>query len=636
MVYFSPGGSERTISDTSALEETDVFDDFTEDENDLDSGFVDITDGDDDDVDDGADDDDDDQVVEDVDDEEEEELDIELDELEDIFEEEDAARDLFINADIEDVDWDLMTTQSPSSNGNEVDEEGYQDDDHEEETENYSNSDTMNVLLIMTDDMRPQLESYQGEDFPTPYMNRKMYTPNLDQLAESSLLLKRAYVQYSLCGPSRTSMLTSRRPDTTRIFGNNNYWRVTGGNFTTLPQYFKERGYVTKGFGKIFHRGKSSNKNDPISWTERYYMPPYTDNHYLPKGESGAGWKAVSAKERQKVPLSDEYSVLEVNKHLTDIADDAIAGRRRFFYAVGFKKPHLSLICPEEHYNLYPLEQEELYMPDKQWQTPSVKSTVDMGENEGATAEHLRVIPDEVIRHLRRGYFACISFIDSLVGKVVKQLERVGLSNNTVVVFAADHGYHLGENDHWGKVSNYERATHVPMMIRVPGRTDSGVSTRSMVEAIDLYPTIVEAAGLKKMKSCPNRSAKTRTCTDGKSMMHLADNPDAMHKKVVYSQIASGGQFMSYTLRTERYRLIDWAEVKKKIRPDGLWDLYMDWELSGWPWWTALYDRKIDPEERFNRTGDPQYRTVESKLRKRLHTFVDRLYDHPKHFVKGH
>ena len=543
-------------------------------------------------------------------------------EVDEIFDDDEEA-ELFDDVEVEGVDYDLMTTESSIREDKDDDEDV---DDRERR----------NVLLIMADDMRPQIEAYKGEDFPAPYMDMKMYTPNIDNLAAESLFLKRAYVQYSLCGPSRTSMLTSRRPDTTRIYGNNNYWRVTGGNFTTLPQYFKDSGYVTKGYGKVFHKGRSSKNNDPISWSEKYYMPPYTDSHYIEKDKTGAGWMAVSAKERQRIPLSDEYSVKEISKDLENIAPDAKSGKKNFFFAIGFKKPHLSLVCPKEFFELYPLEEEEHYLPDKQWQTPAVKSTVSMGDDKGSKAAHLRVIPDDIVRNLRRAYFACISYIDSLIGKVLKKLEQVGLSKNTVVVFVADHGYHLGENNHWGKVTNYERATHVPMMIRIPGRTEGGITSRSLVEGVDLYPTIVEAAGLRKVPHCPNQSSKIQLCTDGKSMLPLIDNPNKKHKKVVYSQIASGGQFMSYTIRTDRYRLIDWAEVKKKQRPDGLWDLHMDWELTGDPWWTALYDRKVDPEERFNKTGDPRYRKVETKLREQLHRFVDRLYDHPKYFVKGH
>ncbi|KAK2168970.1 hypothetical protein LSH36_13g25067 [Paralvinella palmiformis] len=548
-------------------------------------------------------------------------IDLDLDDVDQIFDIDDEA-ELFEDVDVEGVEDDLMTTQASVAEG-----EG-------EEVAGKHNR--RNVLLIMADDMRPQMEAYKGEDFPAPYMNIKMHTPNIDRLAGESLFLKRAFVQYSLCGPSRTSMLTSRRPDTTRIYGNNNYWRVTGGNFTTLPQYFKESGYVTKGYGKVFHKGRSSKNNDAISWSEKYYMPPYTDSHYIEKAKSGAGWTAVTLKERQRVPLSDEYSVKEIGKDLDDIADDVKSGKKNFFFAIGFKKPHLSLVCPEEFFHLYPLEEDDQYLPDRQWQTPAVKSTVGMGDDEGSKAAHLRVIPEDAVRHLRRAYFACISFVDSMIGKVVKKLDKVGLAENTVVVFVADHGYHLGENNHWGKVTNYERATHVPMMIRIPGRTDGGVTTRSLVEGVDLYPTIVEAAGLGKVPSCPNQSSKIQVCTDGKSMLSLIENPEKKHRKVVYSQIASGGQFMSYTIRTDRYRYIDWAEVKKKQRSDGLWDLRMDWELTGDPWWTALYDRKVDPEERFNMTGDPRYRHVETKLRDRLHQFVDRLYDHPKYFVKGH
>ena len=150
------------------------------------------------------------------------------------------------------------------------------------ETKTKGQQQRKNVLFIIVDDLRAQLGAYHDPEHPDYFSKLRIKTPNLDKLASQSIVFTRAYAQYSLCGPSRTSLLTSRRPDTTLIYDNTRYWRDVGGNFTTLPQHFKNNGYTTVGFGKVFHPQASSNNDDPPSWTEPYYRPPYNDRHFMP------------------------------------------------------------------------------------------------------------------------------------------------------------------------------------------------------------------------------------------------------------------------------------------------------------------------------------------------------------------
>ncbi|KAK2141054.1 hypothetical protein LSH36_1170g00095 [Paralvinella palmiformis] len=343
-----------------------------------------------------------------------------------------------------------------------------------------------NVLFMITDDMRTQIGCYA--DDANPLTHPRLLTPNLDRLASESLLLKKAYTQFTLCGPSRTSILTGRRPDTNRIFDNRQYWRSLGGNFTTMPQYFKENGYRVVGIGKVFHRDVSSGDNDPFSWSEPIFMANHTENHYL---NGKAGWRPVTKEAEKRVPLMDDVAVAEAKRYLSDFADDAKSGKRPFFLGFGFKKPHSSYVCPERFYDLYPLETEDQFLDDLSWQTIRLKRTRNL-ENITILDDGQAEIPHETLRHLRRGYFACVSYVDHLVGELMRTLSDLDLADSTVVSFMADHGYHFGENGKFGKQTLHETATHVPMMVRIPGSTDSGLVSESVVESLDLFPTLVD------------------------------------------------------------------------------------------------------------------------------------------------
>ncbi|KAK2168972.1 hypothetical protein LSH36_13g25073 [Paralvinella palmiformis] len=475
----------------------------------------------------------------------------------------------------------------------------------------------MNVFLMMTDDMRTQLGCYSGEDFSFPTRQQKMSTPNFDRLAAKSLLVKRAYAQYSLCGPSRTSMLTSRRPDTTRVYGNERYWRVVGGNFTTLPQYFKQHGYHVIGLGKVFHQFASSNNQDPISWTEPYFHPPYTDLEYYPS--DAAGYKAVTPEQRRDIdlPLTDEASMEHVRGRLEQIAPEARTGKRPFFIALGFCKPHLNFVCPSEFFKHYPLETKPHYLPVKEWQTPVVSEYCNMA-NVSFTDDGRKRLTDSGLRHLRQAYSACISYVDSLVGQVLDLIDKHGLAESTIVAFVGDHGHHNGENAFWGKQTNYELATHIPMMIHIPGKTDHGIVTRSLVEGVDVYPTIVEAAGLGIIPWCPPGSSSVPICTEGQSMLPLIADPEINLREAAFHQVRQSG-FMAYAIRTDRHRYVAYAKVQRETKDNGTDTHTNIWEHD--EYWTELYDLYGDPEERYNKTDSPEYQEVKAVLDRRLKSF---------------
>ena len=298
-----------------------------------------------------------------------------------------------------------------------------------------------NVLFIIADDLRPQLGAYyDSEDFPDPRA-LKPHTPNLDQLAKRSIVLKRAYVQYSVCGPSRTSFLTGRRPDTTRTYNNGDFVRTSARNFTTIPQYFKEHGYETIGIGKIFHETKNK-IFDPISWT--------TPFHYIPLDRlTQKTWWKMTKSDRKKFPLHDDIVLDRATQTLRALSKRQIYKAKPFFLSVGFYKPHLKFACPKEFFKYYPIENITLpenmnfpvNVPKYEWVycdnviSSQLKTSRDIWTR----------FTDHEILLIRKAYYACVSYMDSLVGQLLQTLKDVNMHRNTIVSFIGDHGFALGK-----------------------------------------------------------------------------------------------------------------------------------------------------------------------------------------------
>lgn len=469
-----------------------------------------------------------------------------------------------------------------------------------------------NVLFLVSDDMRPEIGAYLGPDFPSP-VHPKIHTPNLDKLAKQSLLLKRAYVQQALCSPSRTSLLTGRRPDTTRTHDLYHYFRAVAGNFTTIPQYFKENGYTTLAMGKIFHPGHTSGNDDPISWTVPNWQP---DLSYWGK-DMGVTWTMANDSEVAAHPLEDMQVAARAVRTLKALATE----EKPFFLAAGFRRPHLPFLCPKKFYDLYP--EEDIRLPNNGF-TPDLMPEIAWSYNAelrqySDLIDHRwygginDTLPDHTTLALRRAYYACTSYTDSLVGEVLTALSDLGLDDNTIVAFWGDHGWNLGENAVWSKCTNFELATHAPMMVRVPGLTDGGVVTERLTEFVDLFPTLAEAAGLEPVPLCPKRSDDVKTCTEGVSMVPLMKNPKRRWKTAAFSQYPrlyiSGDVIMGYTMRTPRYRYTEWVSYDGP-RFKEIGGLLMDS--------VELYDHQRDPEENHNFAFDSEYKQIRKSLHKQL------------------
>ncbi|KAK3098287.1 hypothetical protein FSP39_017975 [Pinctada imbricata] len=475
---------------------------------------------------------------------------------------------------------------------------------------------TKNVLFFASDDLRPELSSYLGPNFPSP-VHPPIHSPNIDTLAAKSLLLKRAYCQQAVCSPSRTSLLTGRRPDTTHVYDLGTYFRDVGGNFTTLPQYFKQNGYTTVGMGKIFHPGRASNNDDPISWSEPYFHAPN-----LMAWNTRESWKAVPESEWKEKPLPDAQIADHAIETLQRLAPAAKGSKQiPFFVAVGFHKPHLPFVFPDSMFEHYP--KESIKLPDNPYAPVDMPAVAWLKYDEllryedirtlNVTADINTTLPDDVVLNLRRAYYSAVSWTDLQVGRVLDELEKLGLANNTIVSFWGDHGWQLGEHGEWTKQTNFELGTHAPMMIHVPGLTDKGISTTELTEYVDLFPTLVEAAGLEQLPICPKNSSGIALCREGTSLMPLIETPTEPIKKASFSQFPRPSMFqieeMGYTMRTDRYRYTEWPKFigSPDYKPDWL-------TLAG----VELYDHQTDPEENINLANNPKYQTLRAQLSQQL------------------
>ncbi len=497
----------------------------------------------------------------------------------------------------------------------------------------------MNVLFIAVDDLRPELGTYG---------HSMIKSPNIDQLASKSIVFERAYCQVAVCSPSRASLLTGRRPDTNHIWkiSNDEYWR-TYTNATTIPQYFKENGYISIGMGKIFHPGRPSGNDDvEYSWSPEGL--PYF--HGTDVTANGTSWHSFDDNDDV---MRDGQVADNAIKVLQDLKQNQTKGDNRpFFVAVGFHKPHLPFYAPKKYYDLYPSASEtELPLnPDPPKDMPDIafsvwgelRSFTDIGklfvgDNCTTNAEasifgkQCRV-PDSVARELRRAYYSCISFTDAQIGKVMKELDDQGFADNTVIVLWADHGWQLGEHNEWCKHTNFEDAVHVPFLLHVPGMTDkggNGLRSKALVELVDIFPTLTELTGIEKPPVCPEGDQNILACVEGTSVVPLLKNPDMTWKKAAFSQYArpdaglriipgyppfpkneDGESVMGYTIRVDEYRFTEWYKFDHiTAKPD--------WSKI---WGTELYNH-TNPvvffnDESENLASKPEMESTVKTLRK--------------------
>lgn len=429
-----------------------------------------------------------------------------------------------------------------------------------------------NVLFIAADDLRPELGCYG---------NSIVRTPNVDSLASRSLLFRRAYCQSPVCGPSRASLLTGLRPDTTRVWGNRTHFRDILPDVVTLPQRFKQEGYHTEAIGKVMH-GKMT---DRPSWS----VPAWPEDGWQAGMQyvDEASLAAIRAKSQGRVLSGSEIPTLEWTKRnswqapdvpdnaLQDgqVGDRAVEALRRlkdkpFFLAVGFQKPHLPFTAPRRYFDLY--DPDEIPVPKDQ------RPPLDWPNSAFTRWQELRgytdiprtgPLPDGKARELIHGYYAATSYMDAQAGRVLDELDHLGLSGDTVVVLFGDHGWHLGEQDLWAKTTNFEVAARAPLMVHVPGMRSGGRTCDRLVEFVDIYPTLCEACGIA-----------TPEQLEGTSAMPLLEDPGLVWKKAAFNQITrpyladQDWEQMGYSMRTDRYRYSEWVDRDRQVVSRALFD----------------------------------------------------------------
>lgn len=436
-----------------------------------------------------------------------------------------------------------------------------------------------NILFIAVDDLRPELGCYGVT---------VVQSPNIDRLAKQGMVFNRAYCQQAVCSPSRSSLLTGTRPDTTKVYDLTTHFRKALPDVVTLPQHFKNSGYFVQGMGKIYHLGL----DDPASWSVASTVPKVRASQ---RGPVDPDAKPVSAKRGppfQAVAATDNSLF---DGELADMAVAALADRKDktqpFFLAVGFIRPHLPFIAPQKYWDLYdPAKIELAPNPFRPKDAPTYAFATGDEVRSYANAPKGQHIPDDYARQLKHGYFAAVSYMDAQVGRVLAELDRLGLRENTIIVLWGDHGWKLGEHDAWAKHSNVENDIRVPLLIAVPGMTSAGKHTDALVEFVDVYPTLTELAGLPLPKHL-----------EGTSFKPLLQEPQRPWKTAAFSQYPRkvGQQnLMGYTLRTDRYRFTRWVHRSDQAKVEAM----------------ELYDHQTDPQENTNVANDPKNQALVEKL----------------------
>lgn len=439
-----------------------------------------------------------------------------------------------------------------------------------------------NFLFIVCDDLNTHVA-------PSGYA--PIHTPTLNQFAAESLTFRRAYCQYPVCGPSRASFLSGLYPQSTGVLNNTVDIRNERPGTITLPQFFKQNGYWTASVGKVFHSPRHEHgeaawnefmrfENDELAVVRKAREKFESEHGNVDLASNRRKWKTlknqVAAKLNAQTPPGYGRSGLEDQQHKDGknarqvakwLADQA-HGEKPFFIACGIQKPHVPFLAPGKYFDLYPPQQIE-FTPDRPNLWDSLPKTAISKRYEAFGFELAKENPS-LRREYMQAYHACISFVDAQLQIIFDALKKSGHWNDTVVIFTSDHGYHLGDHFLWGKVTLFDIGAKVPFIIRAPGLTNPGTTSQAMVELVDVFPTLIDLAGLP----APDH-------LQGNSLRPLLGHPDRLGKKQFAYSVVKRGTQLGYALRSQRWRYGKW--------PDG----------------EELYNLTNDPEEKRNLAGKP-------------------------------
>jgi arylsulfatase A-like enzyme len=434
-----------------------------------------------------------------------------------------------------------------------------------------------NILFIAVDDLRPELGCYG---------HPMIKSPNIDSLAKSGVLFERTYCQQAVCGPTRASLLTGRRPDTTKVYDLKTHIRTTMPDVITLQQHFKNNGYFSEGIGKLFHVGLEDEasysvphrqgKGNAYALEENIKLlkesGKISKNGNSEDGATESTRMRANATECADVP--DEFYIdgniaklaLEsLNKLAPNAKSKSEKEKQPFFLGVGFRKPHLPFCAPKKYWDLYDRSKIQMPYPDKPKNAPDIAFTTWGELRSYSDIPDVGPCDEAKTRELIHGYYACVSYMDAQVGKLLTELDRLDLRKDTIVILWGDHGWKLGEYSQWSKHTNFELDTHVPMIISDPD-FPKGIRTNALTEFVDIYPTLSELCGLPLPQGL-----------EGTSFVPLMNDPNKPWKKAAFSQYPRPKNMMGYSMRTDQYRYTEWIDRNtREVKFQELYDLKND------------------------------------------------------------
>jgi iduronate 2-sulfatase len=437
-----------------------------------------------------------------------------------------------------------------------------------------------NVLIFLVDDLRNDLGCYG---------NTIVKSPNIDKLAKNGVVFNKAYCQQAICAPSRMSILTGMRPENIGIYDIFSPMRKTRKDLISMPQFFKSYGYKTASIGKVYHHSRDDKEVwDVFHEKEKNTYVSKENTDFIENSKSSG--KIAKGPAFEKVETSDDaYKDGRAAKHAIETLQKL--KNNKFLMIVGLSKPHLPFNAPKKYWDLY--DKNDFKVPSR----VKPKNMYRLALSKWGELKNYANIPnngdlnDELTKELINGYYACISYVDTQIGKIVNTLEELNLKENTLIVFMSDHGYKLGEYGAWCKHSNMEIDTRVPLIIsNGKNLKTNNTKCNALVENIDVFPTIAASCGL------------TTHHVDGKSLLPLIDNPKKPWDKAAYSLFPRGKKYMGCTVTDGHWRYTEWRNsVDQKV-------LYKE-----------LYNHQKSVVANENLSKNPEYKTVLSRMQELLY-----------------
>ena len=463
-----------------------------------------------------------------------------------------------------------------------------------------------NIILILVDDLKPNIGIF-GDSFSQ--------SPNIDQLAREGMRFNKAYANQAVCVASRYNFMLGKRSTSTGLYRFGVDFRDIYPHMETLPEFFKKNGYHTESIGKVYHTGHG-NTNDEQSWSVPHYDEKVIE-YLLPESNDRKLTREEALFENYNLYADEKINIKDLPRgaawEAPDVLDEAYADGRiarravnrlrvlskdknqPFFLAIGFVRPHLPFSVPKKYWDLY--DREKIPLPSYEFSPKdapkfAVKSGGEINNFKPINPSKVGPYEDDLKRSLIHGYYASISYMDEQMGKVIKEIKTLGLEGNTIIVLWGDHGWHLGDHGIWTKHTNYEQATRIPIIIKAPGITSKGSICNQTIETVDLYPTIIDLAKIKK---------EPFQKLDGKSITPILKDPTLLIKDHIYHAFVREGN-LGEAIRDKRYRMIRWTNLKNLDKV-----IY------------ELYDYNKDPQERVNISSKNNY--ILKKFIRKLKTY---------------